>query len=228
MSSLSKHPDSAGAGFARKVAAAARRAGARKTIVSADHLADLESQIAAIGRTQAGIELALDGTILTANDNFLSALGYTLEEIRGKHHRMFVDPAYGASDDFRRFWERLGRGEPDASQYKRLGKGGREVWIQASYNPIFGRDGKPYKVVKYATDVTAQVRIAAENARIKSALDKASASVMLADDNLDIIYTNESAQKLFRDAQSDFRQELTHFDAERILGHSRRSAKANT
>ena len=208
----------AGARGARKTRPTERRAGGRVVTVSADHLANLEGQIAAIGRSQAVIDFALDGTILKANDNFLHALGYTIEEIRGKHHSMFVDPLYRSSDDYRRFWERLGRGEPDAGQYKRLGKGGREVWIQASYNPIFGRDGKPYKVVKYATDVTAQVRAAAENARLKSALDKASASVMLADDNLDIIYTNEAAQKMFRDAQSDFRRDLPNFDAEKILG----------
>ena len=112
--------------------------------------------IDAIGRAQAVIEFQLDGTILTANDNFLSAMGYTLDEIKGKHHSMFVDPAYRASPEYRMFWDKLGRGEFDAGQYKRIAKGGRDVWLQASYNPIFDGNGKPYKVIKYATDITVQ------------------------------------------------------------------------
>ena len=106
------------------------------------------------------IEFKLDGTILDANDNFLKSLGYTLAEIKGQHHRMFVDPAYRARPEYRAFWDKLGRGEFDAGQYKRIGKGGREVWIQASYNPILDLNGKPFKVVKYATDVTEQVKAA--------------------------------------------------------------------
>ena len=97
----------------------------------------------------------MDGTIVTANDNFLKALGYTLEEIKGRHHSMFVDEAYRQSAEYREFWAKLNRGEYQAAEYKRLGKGGKEVWIQASYNPILDRRGKPFKVVKFATDVTA-------------------------------------------------------------------------
>ncbi len=191
---------------------------ARKVPVDALHLADLQGQVAAIGKSQAVIEFGLDGRIITANDNFLNAMGYTLEEVRGQHHGMFVEPAARSSEDYRRFWEKLGRGEYDANRYKRIGKGGREVWIQASYNPIFDPQGKPYKVVKYATDVTAQIRAGEENARIKTALDKASASVMLADDQYNIIYINDAAQKLFREAQADFRRDLPSLDAERVLG----------
>ena len=91
-----------------------------------------------------------------ANDNFLRALGYTLEEVVGQHHSMFVDPAYRSSHEYKEFWAKLGRGEYDANQYKRIGKGGKEVWIQASYNPIMDASGKPYKVVKFATDITEQ------------------------------------------------------------------------
>ncbi|MCB1890222.1 MAG: PAS domain S-box protein [Rhodocyclaceae bacterium] len=115
-------------------------------------------QLAAIDRAQAVIEFELDGTIVRANDNFLNALGYTQGEIAGKHHSMFVDPAERNSSDYRAFWEKLGRGEFDAGQYKRIAKSGDEVWIQASYNPIFDQNGKPFRVVKYATDITAQVR----------------------------------------------------------------------
>jgi methyl-accepting chemotaxis protein len=120
-------------------------------------LADYEGQIAAIDKAQAVIEFDLDGTIRTANSNFLGVLGYTLDEIKGRHHSLFVAPAERNSAEYREFWAKLGRGEYDAAQYLRVGKGGREVWIQASYNPIFDPNGKPFKVVKYATDVTRQV-----------------------------------------------------------------------
>jgi methyl-accepting chemotaxis protein len=119
--------------------------------------ADSEGQIAAIGKSQAVIEFNLDGTVIKANDNFLGALGYRLDEIQGKHHGMFVDPAYKNSAEYREFWAALNRGQYQAAEYKRFGKGGKEVWIQASYNPIMDMNGKPFKVVKFATDITAQV-----------------------------------------------------------------------
>ena len=100
----------------------------------------------------------MDGKILNANENFLKTLGYSLDEVKGQHHSMFVDPVYRQSAEYRMFWDKLGRGEYDAGQYKRIGKGGEEVWIQASYNPILDVNGKPFKVVKYATDVTASVK----------------------------------------------------------------------
>ena len=120
------------------------------------HNADFEGQIAAVGKAQAVIEFTLDGKVVAANDNFLKTLGYSLSEIKGQHHSMFVDSAYRDSVDYRLFWEKLGRGEYDAGEYKRIGKGGKEVWIQASYNPIMDLNGKPFKVVKYAIDVTVQ------------------------------------------------------------------------
>jgi methyl-accepting chemotaxis protein len=122
--------------------------------------ADLSGQLAAISKAQAVIEFSLDGKILSANENFLAALGYSLAEIKGQHHSMFVDPAHRNSVEYRMFWEKLGRGEFDAGQYKRVTKSGREIWIQASYNPIMDLNGKPFKVVKYATDTTAQVMAA--------------------------------------------------------------------
>ncbi len=118
--------------------------------------ADYAGQVAAINKSQAVIEFSLDGTVLAANHHFLDALGYTLEEIKGKHHSMFVEPSYRDSLDYRQFWDALNRGQYQAAEYKRIGKGGREVWIQASYNPIMDQSGKPFKVVKYATDVTKQ------------------------------------------------------------------------
>jgi methyl-accepting chemotaxis protein len=118
--------------------------------------ADYVGQIAAIGKSQAVIEFNMDGTVLTANDNFLKALGYTLDEIKGRHHSMFVDEAFRQSYEYKEFWAALNRGEYQAAEYRRLGKGGKEVWIQASYNPIMDLNGKPFKVVKYATDTTPQ------------------------------------------------------------------------
>jgi methyl-accepting chemotaxis protein len=119
--------------------------------------ADLAGQIAAIGKSQAVIEFNMDGSILTANENFLTALGYSLGEIQGKQHSMFVDPADRDSAAYREFWANLNAGKYQAGEFKRIGKGGREVWIQASYNPILDLNGKPFKVVKYAADTTVQV-----------------------------------------------------------------------
>ncbi len=135
------------------------------TDITADRLtaADGAGQLAAISKSQGVIAFGLDGKVLAANENFLAVLGYTLAEVRGQHHSMFVDPAIRNTVDYRLFWEKLGRGEFDAGLYKRIGKGGKEIWIQASYNPIFDPNGKPFKVVKYATDVTVE-RLAAANA----------------------------------------------------------------
>jgi methyl-accepting chemotaxis protein len=121
--------------------------------------ADYMGQLAAIRKSQAVIEFEMDGTIVTANDNFLRAMGYTLDEIRGKHHSMFVDDEHRQSAEYREFWERLGRGEYVAAEFRRIGKSGREVWIQASYNPILDVNGRPCKVVKFATDVTDRVKL---------------------------------------------------------------------
>ena len=118
--------------------------------------AEQDGKIAAIDRAQAVIEFTLDGTILTANENFLAVTGYALDEIRGKHHRMFCDPDYVQSKDYKRFWAELAAGEFATGQFQRFGKNGKEVWISASYNPIFDARGRPFKVVKFATDISAQ------------------------------------------------------------------------
>lgn len=115
---------------------------------------DFSGQLAAISKSQAVIEFNLDGTIITANDNFLNTLGYSLEEIKGKHHRLFVDLEYGQSTEYQSFWDALRRGEYQAAEYKRFGKNKKVVWIQASYNPIMDGNGQPFKVVKYAIDIT--------------------------------------------------------------------------
>ncbi|TXN50604.1 PAS domain-containing methyl-accepting chemotaxis protein, partial [Methylobacterium sp. WL2] len=118
---------------------------------------DLDGQIAALHRSQAVISFTPEGIILDANANFLATMGYDLEEVRGRHHSMFVDAADRTSDDYRRFWAALAHGEFQSAEFRRIAKGSRLVFIQATYNPITGSDGRVIKVVKFATDVTAQV-----------------------------------------------------------------------
>ena len=153
--------------------------------------ADYAGQIAAIGKAQAVIEFNLDGTIITANENFLDAMGYGLEEIQGQHHRMFVSPEERNSSAYEDFWSRLRNGEYQTGEYKRFGKGGREIWIQASYNPIFDLEGRPRKVVKFATDVTQAKLQSAEFAGQIDAIDKSQAVIHF---NLDgtIITANQN------------------------------------
>lgn len=122
--------------------------------------ANADGQLAAINKSQAVIEFTLDGEILTANENFLNAMGYRLPEVQGRHHSIFVPGDEAKTPAYRAFWDKLRRGEYDTGRYRRIGKGGREVWIQASYNPILDPDGRPYKVVKFATDITDQVALA--------------------------------------------------------------------
>jgi methyl-accepting chemotaxis protein len=139
--------------------------------------ADYSGQIDAIGKSQAVIEFNMDGTIIQANDNFLNTLGYQADEVKGQHHSMFADTEYKNSSEYRQFWEKLNRGEYEAGEYKRIGKGGKEVWIQASYNPIMDLNGKPFKVVKYATDVTEQKLRNADFAGQLAAIGKSQAVI---------------------------------------------------
>lgn len=140
-------------------------------------LHELSAVSTALNRVQAVIEFDLHGIVLHANDNFLQVLGYTLDEVRGQHHRMFCEATYAESAAYRQFWEKLGRGEFDHGEYKRIGRDGREIWINASYNPVFDADGKPYKVIKFATDVTAARQRNAEYEGKVRAMDKAQAVI---------------------------------------------------
>ena len=132
---------------------------------------EYHAKIDAFGKSQAIIEFDMDGNILEANDNFLNALGYTFEEIRGNHHSMFVDPGYRTSDAYHRFWADLAAGKFHQDEFKRIGKDGKEVWIQATYNPIFDASGHPYKVVKVATDITEQVLERQRRASVQKDID---------------------------------------------------------
>ena len=115
---------------------------------------DSAALMVALGRTNMVIEFQPDGTVITANENFLNGVGYSLDEVRGKHHRMFCDSQYVQSTEYREFWAKLQRGEFVTDDFKRIAKGGREVWIRAAYNPIVDANGKVLKVVKFATDIT--------------------------------------------------------------------------
>ncbi len=120
------------------------------------HQSALQAQIDAISRSQAVVEFETDGRILGANENFLKVVGYRLDEIRGQHHSMFVDPGERNSETYRQLWKKLASGEYVSGQFHRIARGGRDVWIQGCYSPVFDLDGKPWKVVKFATDVTDQ------------------------------------------------------------------------
>lgn len=153
--------------------------------------ADKAGQVDAISKAQAVIEFELDGTIVKANDNFLSALGYTLGEIKGQHHRMFVEPEYAASSDYKKFWDDLKQGHHQADQFCRRTKSGDDIWIQASYNPILDMNGRPFKVVKFATDITEQLK---HNAEVQGQLDAINKAQAVIEFELDgtIINANEN------------------------------------
>jgi methyl-accepting chemotaxis protein len=133
--------------------------------------ADYEGQLSAIDKSQAVIQFNLDGTVITANPNFLAATGYRLDEIKGQHHRMFVTESERQSAAYQQFWAALNRGEYQSAEYKRIGKGGKEVWLQATYNPIFSPSGQPYKIVKFCTDITKAVQDRHHKDRVLTQID---------------------------------------------------------
>ncbi|WP_281167134.1 methyl-accepting chemotaxis protein [Algicola sagamiensis] len=183
--------------------------------------ADFSGQLEAIGKAQAVIEFNMDGTILTANENFLKTVGYSLKEIQGKHHRIFVEDEFANSAEYKAFWEKLNRGEYESNEYKRVGKGGNEIWIQASYNPIMDVNGKPFKVVKYATDITQQKQEAAESQKVSlraNALAVCQANVMLANNNMEIVYINEENMKMLKNRERELQKVLPNFDSQKLIG----------
>ena len=180
--------------------------------------ADYEGQISAISKSQAVIEFHLDGTIIRANENFCAAVGYQLEEIQGKHHRIFCESEFTDSPEYRAFWEKLRSGEYEAGEFKRIAKDGSEIWIQASYNPIFDANGKPTKVVKYATDITAQVLQRLEAARLRPLVDKSERATMMIDRDFIVQYANETTVAMLNKYASTFREVWPDFDPSTILG----------
>ncbi len=157
---------------------------------------DLTAVYQALDRAQAIIEFDLEGTVLSANQNFLDLFGYKLEEVAGKHHRMFCDPVYAESDDYAEFWNKLGRGELNCAEFKRLGKDGKEIWLRASYNPVFDDKGNPVRVVKFATDVTASKLQIAEYEGMVRAIRRAQAVIEFDLDGR-VISANENFLRIF-------------------------------
>ncbi len=150
--------------------------------------ADQSNIMSALDKSQAIIHFDTSGNIQWANKNFLDAMGYRSEDIIGQHHRMFVEPEFAETKEYQNFWESLRQGKFQASQYKRLGKGGKEIWIQASYNPICDTSGKPYKIVKVASDITNSV------VKTKNAFDKVQALIHFTPDGT-ILDANENFLK---------------------------------
>ncbi len=185
--------------------------------------ADYEGQISAVNKSQAVIEFGMDGIILTANNNFLKTMGYNLEDIQGKHHSMFAEPDYAASVEYKQFWERLNQGVFDTGEYLRLGKNGKNIWIQASYNPIMDLNGRPMKVVKYATDITAQKEQEVENKRLadqSNVLKIIQTCVILTDNDFNIVYINDQFRKLFRSREAEMRSVFANFQVDKLVGSS--------
>ena len=180
--------------------------------------ADYEGKISAIDKSQAAIEFTPDGTIVTANDNFLNALGYTLDEIKGRHHRMFCEPEYVNSSAYSAFWAKLSRGEFDAGEYRRFGKGGKEIWIQASYNPVFDASGKVTKVVKYASDITQTVFARNAALKLQAVVDDSDSAYMMIDRDFTVTYLNKATEQLLKSHQDVFRSIWSWFDPQKVLG----------
>lgn len=159
------------------------------------NLEDARAQLAAVGEAFAVIEFEPDGTVLTANSNFLRVLGYSLREIQGKHHRMFLKEKDAKSPEYRMFWERLNAGQSQSGEFLRVDRDGNEVWIQARYSALLNAQGKVYKVVKYASDITDVVKSRTEAARMSNIVENAPINIMAADLDGTIVYMNPSSMK---------------------------------
>ena len=194
-----------------------------KPVQNHDHLRDLEGKMAAIGRSQAVIEFDLNGHILDANDNLLATMGYSLDEIKGRHHRTFMDPEEAASPAYAAFWRELNEGRFNATKFRRIAKGGREVWLQASYNPVMGPDGRPFKVIKLAVDITEAEQLAArrekerleteaaQNALVEAlahSLSQMSDGDLTTRINVDLSGANARVKEDFNNAVESLRQTL--------------------
>ncbi len=177
-----------------------------------------EGQIKGINLSQAVIEFKMDGTILSANENFLKTMGYRLQEIVGRHHSIFLTELDRNSYAYRDFWDNLNRGEFQTAEFKRIAKDGREVWLQASYTPILDGSDKPYKVVKFATDITPALVVRKEAVMLKGAVDNAATAIMMVDRNFIVTYVNETTKQLLDNHADEFRKVWPKFNEKNILG----------
>lgn len=169
--------------------------------------ANFESQLQAIHRAQAVIEFDLDGKILFANPNFLSLMGYSLNEVTGQHHRIFVDPQEAASSRYSDFWRRLKEGQYQTAEYKRFTKSGKEVWIHATYNPIKGPDGKVLKIVKFASDISHEVEQKKEFRLLSMVANETDNAVLISGADRRIQYVNKGFSQ------------MTGYNQQEVLGH---------
>lgn len=167
----------------------------------AGNVNELSAVVDGISRVMAVIEFQPDGTIITANDNFLKTLGYRLDEVKGEHHRKFASEEYAQSSEYRDFWRRLGAGEFISGEFQRFGKGGKEVWIQASYTPMYGPDKKVFKVVKFAFDITDQIKARHHAEWMAATQESIPANVLLADKDLNLTYINPASRKKLEQLQ---------------------------
>lgn len=172
--------------------------------------ANLESQIRAIHRAQAVIEFTLDGIILEANQNFLALMGYSLAEITGKQHKIFVQPEEAQSQAYQQFWQSLRSGTSQTAEYKRITKSGKEVWIHATYNPITTPDGKVIKIVKFASDITEEVAKRAEFRLLSMVANETDNAVLITSPLREIQYVNRGFSNMTGYAIAD------------VLGHTPR------
>jgi methyl-accepting chemotaxis protein len=160
------------------------------------HDADMAGQISAIHKSQAVIEFDTNGIILSANDNFLNVMDYRLDEVKGKPHSIFIHPTDASSSEYKEFWQKLRKGQYQAGQFKRIAKSGNEIWIEASYNPIFDMNGNVIKVVKFATDITQNIEQQAQFSLLSLVANETDNSVVITDKNGHIEYINPGFNRL--------------------------------
>ncbi len=184
----------------------------------ANELRDAQAKLAAIDKVQAVVEFTPEGTIATANLNFQRIMGYEPSELVGKHHDMLVDERHARNNGDADLWGRLNRGEFVTGEFQRIAKGGRVLWLKASYHPILDVSGRAVKVTAYAIDITREKEFEIEVSRIKSALDVCQANVMVADNDMNIVYLNDSLDRMLRSNESTLRQEIPAFDANNLVG----------
>lgn len=182
---------------------------------------ELQNKMEAVNRSQAVIEFDPSGMILDANQNFLRVMGYQHSEVVGNHHRMFVEPQISASREYAAFWENLRRGETFTAEFQRLGENSNPIWIHGSYCPLLDKQGKVYKIVKFAMDITEQKKAEEENrkiADIASALKLCQANVMLADNDFNIIYMNNTVTEMLRSREAELQTVLKNFAVDKLIG----------
>ena len=197
-------------------------AGASDTAMAAmkEELEFLRADMQALDRSQGRIEFNLDGTIITANDNLLDIIGYTLEEAQGMHHSALCDPEYARSREYKEFWRILNSGVYHDGLFPRVNKRGEEFWIRATYNPVTDDNGRVYKVLKIATDATAEHERQVAVDRLQSAVDGATSNFMLCDNDLNIVYANPAVMAMFRNRATEIRQRFPGFDPDHLVGQN--------